>query len=217
MEYTLYILILSLCCIILISSTEAAAHDAIFNLEAQKREAYSFQSQISPIMSLLNNNNNNNNGVFPVNPSGIVEAYSALPSSLLSDKPQSLQPLLVPNAVPSTHTDGGFSQPIGLEEYLSDRDIDVLIYCLSHEDRILCKGLFDVIHLYFTEKMSQDQELVEYLSNSRDYNEESTALFSDCPCIADHTSNNPSAPNDDLEVEYVTEVVTKVVTEKAAV
>ncbi|CEJ02310.1 hypothetical protein RMCBS344292_16318 [Rhizopus microsporus] len=203
----------------LFNRVRAAAHDAVFNLKAQKREANSFQSQISPIMSLLNNNNNNNNynGVFQVNPSRIVEAHSALPSSLLSDKPQNLQPLLAPSAVPSTHTDGGFSQPIGLEEYLSDRDIDVLIYCLSHEDRTLCKGLFDVIHLYFTEKMSQDQELVEYLSNSRVYNEESTLLFSDCPCITDHTSNNPSAPNDDLEVEFVTEVVTKVVTEKATV
>ncbi|CEG75855.1 hypothetical protein RMATCC62417_10832 [Rhizopus microsporus] len=204
----------------LFSRVRAAAHDAMFNLEAQKREAYSFQSQISPIMSLLNNNNNNdnnNNGVFPVNPSRIVEAHSALPSSLPSDKLQSLQPLLAPNAVPSTHIDGGFSQPIGLEEYLSDRDIDVLIYCLSHEDRTLCKGLFDVIHLYFTEKMSQDQELVEYLSNSRDYNEEGAALFSGCPCITDHTSNNPSTLKDDLEVEYVTEVVTKVVTEKATV
>lgn len=35
--------------------------------------------------------------------------------------------------------------------------------------------------------------------------------------LLQHTGNSPSAPNDDLEVEYVTKVVTKVVTEKATV
>lgn len=77
-------------------------------------------------------------------------SYTRTSIATTSSSTVSSEPTPVPPEVP-------------METYPTEIDMDLLIFCLNNQEQDSCANLFRIIHFFFSARLTQDPELMDYL------------------------------------------------------